>query len=396
VSVAVRCTASPSVAVRPGPLPPNATGSPLGSTRISGREQRPRPLRLAKAAVTSQDAGPTYRVTAATPVLPRHVRACQHSAHRNERWFIWTWPIERSGVQTRVPYSCNSWRCPGECARHEAAVTFARIKEAVSRDLYQPDGWVWMVLTLDRDGYYSGNPWVSCTQAYRQLSTMSRKFLKRVRRAYGGEPGSAWLAVVEAHRTGWPHINVMFYSPELARELRAEKEAYLATGSTDREAALLHGELLRHAEETGWGRQSIAEAVKDREALASYLVKLVGEVAKVTQSPVNAPVRFRRLRSGKGFLPPRRHNDKITGALLRRRRSAEGDWQILPVNPPKDERQTEAIQAAIVAEYSLIDEEETLLAVHKVMPPMPPLRRALAGQIESVDDAKKCVGFDSS
>lgn len=330
------------------------------------------------------------------PVLPRHVRACQHSPERTERWFVWTWHRDRPMSQVRVPYSCNSWRCEGECARHEASVTFARIREAVKRDEYVADGWCWMVLTLDRDGYYSGRPWVSSTEAYRELSRMSRNFLARVRRAYGGQPGSAWVAVVEAHRTGWPHVNVMFYSPELARELREEKEAYVATGSTERDATLLHGELRIAAENTGWGRQSIAEAVKDREALASYLVKLVGEVAKVSQSPVNAPIKFRRLRSGRHFLPPRHRNPHITGALVRRRRSDEGDWQILAVNASKNPTDNAAIQQAIAAEYSLIEEEETLLAVHRVLPPMPPLRHASKGQVERLGPPRPPVGFDDT
>jgi hypothetical protein len=188
----------------------------------------------------------------------------------------------------------------------------------------------------------------------------------------------------------------MFYSPELARELRSEKEAYLATGSTERDATLLHGELRIAAENTGWGRQSIAEAVKDKEALASYLVKLVGEVAKVSQAPTNAPVKFRRLRSGRGFLPPRRKNPNITGALVRRRRSDHGDWEILAVNASQNPTDNEAIQQAIVAEYSLIEEEETLLAVHRVLPPMPPLRHASRGTVEPLGHVPPEDPFDSS
>jgi hypothetical protein len=100
----------------------------------------------------------------------------------------------------RTVYRCSSWRHAGDCARHEAAVTFARIKEAVAN--YAPGGWVLMVLTLDRDGYYSGSAWHDEQVAYRELSRMSRNFLARVRREYEGEPASAWAAVVEAHRPG--------------------------------------------------------------------------------------------------------------------------------------------------------------------------------------------------
>jgi hypothetical protein len=301
---------------------------------------------------------------------------------------VWTWPRDRSATQTRVPYSCGSWRCP-VCCRHEAAVTFARIKEATSRAEYETEGWVYLVLTLDRDGYYSGQPWGDVSDAYRSLSRMTDNLLHRLRRAYSGEPASSWVAVVEAHRSGWPHVNLLLYAPTLARELSAQKTSLLDTGSTEREATLLRGELLRHATECGWGRQSTAEAARSTEALAGYLVKLagtqdatLGELAKITQAPVNAPAKFRRLRSGKGFLPPRRRNPNTTGVLLRRRQSQHGGWEVPGVNPPKDPAQQAAVEQAIKAELDLIDEEETLLAVHRVLPPMPPVRHCFGGKVE--------------
>jgi hypothetical protein len=64
----------------------------------------------------------------------------------------------------------------------------------------------------------------------------------------------------------------------------------------------------------GFGLLSTAERANSADALASYCVKLageadglVGEVTKLCQLPINSPLRFRRLRSGKGFLPPRKH-----------------------------------------------------------------------------------------
>lgn len=271
-------------------------------------------------------------------------------------------------------------------------MTFARIKEATSRDEYRPDGWVFIVLTLDRDGYYSGKPWPSVEGAYRELSRMSRNFLARVRRLYDGEPGSSWVAVVEAHRSGWPHMNLMLYAPTLAAQLEQGRRRRVEMGATPRESLLLEGPLLQAATECGWGSQSTAEVAGSRDAIASYLVKLAGEadatrgeLAKITQAPINAPIKFRRLRSGKGFLPPRRHNENVTGTLVRRRRSPEGDWEICKMNPPKDERQLDAVKRAVNAEYELIEEEETLLAVHRVLPPMPPLRRCVGGKVEAWD-----------
>jgi len=345
-------------------------------------------------------------------VLPRHVRACQHSHDRRQRWFVWTWKRESPAVQTRVPYSCRSWRCP-VCARHEAAVTFARIKQATERPEFESDGWCYFVLTLDRNGYFSGERrWANVTEAYRELGQMSEKLLKRLRRAYP-ELGSAWVAVVEAHRSGWPHLNLMVYCPELARELRTARASRL--GATQREAAalavlprvvrerlqrqrereavLLGGHLLDHAMECGWGRQSTAEGVRDTDALAGYIVKLagqhdasVGELAKVTQAPLAAPERFRRLRSGKGFLPPRYKNPAVTGCLLRRRRAPSGEWEIGAVNKPRDPEQAEPVEQAIRAEQQTIEAEENELAQCRRLTPRP-VRIAVAGQLESDSDA---------
>lgn len=320
-------------------------------------------------------------------VMPRHVQACQHSGNPFAKWFLWTWKRDAPDVQARVPYSCGSWRCD-VCRRHEAAVTFARIKQAA--DPLDASGWCFLVLTLDRNNYYGTNPkgaWLDVTDAYRQLGRMSEKLLKRLRRRYGF--GNQWVAVVEAHRTGWPHVNFMLWCPELARELERDRVARVDAGATERESILLGGELLEHATQTGWGTQSTAEVARSAEALAGYLVKLagnhdatVGELAKCTQVPTNAPERFRRLRSGKAFLPPRHHDPSVTGCLVRRRRAAAGDWEIERVNPPKDPEQQPAIDSAIRAELSLIDEEETLLSRSPRLPAMPPVRLAVAGRLE--------------
>jgi hypothetical protein len=146
----------------------------LVSTRISRREQRPRRLQPAKRASSRAAHGSAakkgtwanHQIQRADSraVLPRHVQACQWSAFGHQRWFVWTWKRNQPDVQTRVPYSCGSWRCP-VCCRHEAAVTFARIQEATSRAGFMADGWVYAVLTLDRDGYYTRRPWFDVNDA---------------------------------------------------------------------------------------------------------------------------------------------------------------------------------------------------------------------------------------
>jgi hypothetical protein len=126
------------------------------------------------------------------------------------------------------------------------------------------------------------------------------------------------------------------HCPELAEALAAaydrrlqpcacEGPGHRGGCSAHRNATLLEGELLDIAMSTGWGVQSTAERGRSAEALASYLAKIagnadatMGELAKLSQSPVSARKGFRRLRAGVGFLPPKRKNPDYTGTLIRR------------------------------------------------------------------------------
>lgn len=372
----------------------------------------------------------------APKVLPRHVRACKHSVDETERWAMHFWKRNCPEVQCRVQYQCNSWRCP-VCRRHEAAVTFARLKQAC--ESVEGRGWCFLVLTLDRDGFYGGSPWTDVNEAYAALGKLTRKTLERIGRTWGPESrlersgrskrlrtvrklGNRWFSVVEAHRSGWPHVNLVLWCPELAEELaRARAEALSdpevadavelardawtrketvpeAVKALARKASLASGAVRELLEDAGWGRQSTAEEARDLSAVISYSAKLcglhessLGELAKITQVPMAAPERFKRLRAGKGFLPPRAHNPEVTGVLVRRvQASAMGGfydgriWRILPVNPPKDPDQVPAVVAAVRAELQLIDEEARTASRNKgKIPPMPPVRIAIRGQLES-------------
>lgn len=374
-------------------------------------------------------------------VLPRHVRACSHSREHRERWFVWTWGRGSPEKQTRVPYCCNSWRCE-TCRRHEAAVTFARMRQAMTRPELDPAGWCFLVLTLDRDGYFSGKPWRDVNEAYRSLAALTRKTLTRIGREWGPDTalersgrfkelrtvrklGNRWVAVVEAHRSGWPHVNLMVWCPELAALLRGEHADRLADPEIAdavalardawsrrepvpaaireraRRATVIGGDLADLLTGAGWGLQSTAEAARNLEAVIGYGVKLaglhdssVGELAKITQCPMNAPERFRRLRSGKGFLPPRVSNPEITGCLVRRRQARDvkgrplGTWEIEAINAPRD--QHDAVERARAAEQQLIDEEERVLSRNRGrLPPMPLIRLAIAGRLELHKDTSE-------
>jgi len=288
-----------------------------------------------------------------------------------------------------------------------------------------------LVLTIDRHGYYSGSPWRDVNEAYAALGRMTRAALDRIGRVWGPETrlersgrsktlrsvrklGNRWAAVVEAHRSGWPHVNLMVWCPELAAELEREHAERLddpevadavelardawarresvpsAVREVARRATVIGGRLAELLTAAGWGLQSTAERARSVDAVCGYAVKLAGlhdasagELAKITQVPTNAPERFRRLRAGKGFLPPRYKDETVTGCLLRRRRSEEGDWELLAMNAPKDPEQLPAVERARAVELQLIDEEERLLSRNKGrLPALPPVRRAVDGILE--------------
>jgi hypothetical protein len=305
-------------------------------------------------------------------VVPKHVQHCNGIGATD--WWIYTWRRNDPTKVRRAPYHCCSWRCPA-CARHEASVVFARIKEAFTP--LEVDGTIFMVLTLDRDGTKSGKPWKDETQAYRELSRMSRLFLKRVNRyckARGWKPvGNKWVATVEAHKSGWPHVNFMMHCPELALELERQRMTARANGATHREATLLQDELLQHATASGWGVQCTAERARSVDALAGYVTKLAGkadrttaELAKLSQAPLNAPIRFRRLRSGKGFLPPRRFDPEVTGTLVRRRREYDGTVLVLPLHEVAADS-VATVAACCYREEEIAHEELRLKSVVKVL-----------------------------
>lgn len=255
---------------------------------------------------------------------PEHVKQCWHNGGR--AWWIYSWKVESPNRVRRAPYVCQSWRCP-TCKRYDASVNFARIREAA--EALPSDGWLFLTLTIERDGVKT---WQEVDKIYKQLSRQCRNFLKRLKRwqqrmGMSDCVDSKWVGVVEAHRSGWPHLHLMIHSSDLARFVRFNPRLH------DR----LPPELEAHAVACGFGVVSSLEVARSSEAVAGYLTKLAGEMdqttgelAKLTQLPIFAPVRFRRLRSGKGFLPPRRKNPEYTGTMLRR---SVGDWGFAQVDP---------------------------------------------------------------
>jgi len=277
-------------------------------------------------------------------LAPDYVVRCPGSQYESRLppLVLRTWDRGNPDKQKRGLVLCGSWRCDS-CQDYRAAVDFARMKEAFGP--YESSDCVSIVLTLDRNGYYSGERFADADQAFSELSRRSRNFLSRINRLCKKRgwdpPGSRWVATVEAHLSGWPHLNIVMVAPELAEYLRAgaarRRAAVLALGGSEHQAKTramrVSGPLLEAALGAGWGPISSAESTRSKGALAGYIVKLAkkmdkaaGEIAKMTQRPTKAPIGLRRLRAGVRFLPPRRVSGK-TGVVLHSRWHYSGRYE---------------------------------------------------------------------
>lgn len=265
---------------------------------------------------------------------PKYVRGCFNQENYLALWrLVDAATMPATGLPIfRVPHRCHSWRHGGPCARYAAARDFSRIREALSGA--DPESIVYFVLTLDPSRWRGeGTRW----ELFRALGDLQSKMIKRLNRLAeleGGDPiGSRWVCVIEQHRNGWPHLNLVCVSSWLASRVRAVHATHARVGLPAAEQTLVGGDVARHVRGAGFGPRSTADVASSVGAVAGYLVKLAGlvesqaktlgpearavaEVAKISQAPSAAPRGFRRLRSGIRFLPPRRKGSgKWTGAL---------------------------------------------------------------------------------
>lgn len=285
------------------------------------------------------------------PHYPAHVRACANNDLPAPPWFLRTWARDNPEVQRRQIYTCNSYRCPSEqCQRHAAHTDFARIKAGLETPGLAPEGWVFFVLTLDQRNTFGTvkKPYLNEQEAFKRLSANTRFFLRRLRaeqrRRDWRKLGNEWVGTIEVQRNGWPHLNLIVYAPELARELR--EGGHAPRIAANRGILAADSWLLAHIVQTNWGTVSTAEAANNHEALAGYVVKLAGdfartagEVAKITQSPTNAKMKLRRIRAGRGFLPAQGAQARaLTGAdrtgAMWKRENHFGTWLAVPMLEP--------------------------------------------------------------
>ncbi|MCK4792280.1 MAG: hypothetical protein KAV87_51600 [Desulfobacteraceae bacterium] len=214
------------------------------------------------------------------------------------RWSIKTWRKDLSGDPNYMRFRCNSWRHAGPCRKHRAAEDFARISQGLS----ERSSWTYIVLTYaDR----TGTP----EDIYALITRGMQSFRQWLTRQYGKHD---YIILVEQHKDGFPHVNMLIHNTALHL---ATAEQFRATRRDARKAAI----------RSGFGKVFWIDNVdmSKSENMAGYLAKLgadaqdvgkvAGELGKVSQVPLAAPKRFRRLRASRGLLPKKYKNEEITG-----------------------------------------------------------------------------------
>jgi len=243
---------------------------------------------------------------------PKSVRACLARA-----WSIILRKKSNPMERKVLGFWSKSWRCCLTCRRKVAATDFARMRTAI---LWRPpEELLYAVFTLDKTAMEARG--VTKRSAYTYLDRMMATLVQRLRRRFG-EVG--YVCTIEQHQSGWPHLNVIFHSPGMAAFVAAEGEV---------KNNHLPPWLKDAADSAGMGTVGWLEKPRGTaEAIAGYLVKvamqdtlslsgerqdhLTGELVKLTQLPITAPKGTRRLRSSRGFLPPRfKGNGEWTGAI---------------------------------------------------------------------------------
>ena len=251
----------------------------------------------------------------------KYIEACKRKA-----WALHLWrKAERPSPSNRkiLRYRCRSWRHEGPCNRWRASVDWRRIVDAFGP--HPIEDIVFLVLTFPsrngsrKDAYKTiWRRWQSLRQAIARGATLHRRRRSGGRRSVElwTRGAVAYVATVEQHRDGWPHLNVIMLAPEVARAFR-ERRYYAISW------------MKQHAKDTGWGYKNKcrlwAEPARDKEKLATYILKcagrelgrMVGEVTKLSQAPVCGPHRFRRIRYSRGFLAVRHKDPAWTGQLER-------------------------------------------------------------------------------
>jgi len=150
----------------------------------------------------------------------------------------------------------------------------ARVREWIFDIFMSREVWYMMTLTFERDAS------LCIKDRYESLHVAWKSFIGDLRNAFADLD---YLAVIEEHRSGLPHVNLVIHNSVFHR----------AYSHPIRICPLIEG-LQRLAIQCGFGRRLYLEPVRNRAALSRYL-------AKGNQFPWNGPHHHRRFRVSRSF-----------------------------------------------------------------------------------------------
>lgn len=177
----------------------------------------------------------------------------------------------------------------------KGAQDFVRCSEAMAS---RGDHWVYAVLTFPRtrsafDYYKSG---------FRMWQKLNQRMTGRLGKI-------EYIQTWEAHKDGYPHLNVVLHN-----------EALWSLCKGDRWRSY-RDEFESHSTSVGFGSRTWVEPLREGTGLtmSGYLTKLSRELTgsgEKNQIPLDAPAHFRRLRASRGLLPPVYHQEGWTGCVV--------------------------------------------------------------------------------
>ena len=216
-------------------------------------------------------------------------------------------------------FRCKSWRHRGECRDFVFRRDFKRIIDA----LESRPAWLFSVLTLNPDRWRGG-----AKSGYKNFWRCWQRLRQQLNRVVGQK--IEYIAVMEQHRSGWPHMNLVLYWKGM--ENVEDLEAY---------AVAIERVMKDRAPSCGLGYSVYCEALQGRKQIAGYfsgqalgrrgngpvredvgadLRRVTGEISKQTkeyQIPTDAPFGFRRIRSSRGLMAPVTTGSEYTGGIHR-------------------------------------------------------------------------------
>jgi hypothetical protein len=200
--------------------------------------------------------------------FPKRVELCETGRVRAR------WRNLETGEEFETPYRCRSFRCK-RCGRSRGLADADDIRAVL--EAWEREGLIaaFFVLTFPRRRFHEG-----CWGRMECWDALARAWNKLRHRLRRRELLGAYFTVMEAHRDGWPHVNLVMAGP-LGEMVMAGRW---------REVRRI---LVREAKASGFGFEVWVSQEPAGRQLAGYLSKYL---TKPEQVPVQGPRGLHRVR----------------------------------------------------------------------------------------------------